>query len=109
MSCDKNGNKEKDKEVASELIGKWESHYEEDGFVWAIGLEITKSTFQVFDYSDEILGESIKFEGVYTEGNKFVLPIVGTAFTWQVTGNTLTLTHPDRIEVHQKVSKFSWE
>ena len=107
-SCDKNGEKDGEKSVASALIGKWEALYpNEDGEIY--GFVFTENTFQTFSNEG---WESDKF-GFVIDGNMFVYSFSTTELpqTWQVTGDILTLTYPygGYKEDLKKVTTFSWE
>ena len=108
--------------VDSILIGKWETQsitlldikydlpYPDIPVgLSSAGYEFGSTTLLYFANGDimEILS------GVHTDGNRLYFFIednkLNSGMTWQILGDTLTLTRPDSIIVCRKVTLFSWE
>ena len=109
------------KAIAVELCGKWELQSINSGGTW-FNLPVTIGPNTLFNAGYEYTSNSyVQLEngiivdqstGIYTEGNRFYLSNgEASALTWQITGNTLTLTNTviGNIFQYVKTSIFSWE
>ena len=116
-------NKDEDNSVEEKLVGKWElQSITMDGVKYDFpdtektigygtgGYEFGTSTFKF--YLDEVIFQ--EYSEVFTKGNKMYVEKDKVAnFTWEVSGDVLTLSESllgiSFIQVCKKVSKFSWE